>query len=757
MYVKIIHGQPSAALRLALTTLSTGAYFAAVLRLHPWQPYWIRELSVMLAQLYAWKATDLALLRHGEPLRRFWPFLLFDVLVLRPPALVLPGSSSSSADSGSGSSSSSAGSSDSCSSSRNGAGETGATADGTGAARGGEKERCQPGVRRRRHGQPNVPLGSSVRALEFAAGATATAVDPATVAPAAIAGSPQAVALGAAKAKLGGGEQSHAHSSGRRRAGDDPFQKLPAGAVGSQAATAAAASAAAATSEAAAAATRAPAAGAAAAAGAAGAAAAPRQGAALRGPSRQPGAAAAAVGVLPRLRLAARVVAGPLLDFARAYCCCEAANAYLMHRRPEDVLGAQYLTQVLLSCCFATALYCHLSYFFHSMEMLWLAGFALAGGHELPRWAPLFNAPYCSSSPVDFWNNRWHQAFRWWWTRLVFTPVRRALTHGLDRLQQRYGTDGMGAGARTAADDGGNGGDGGGCSPWKGRQEERRQKEVGQEEGQEEERKQQGEGRALKAAPHHLRRGGGGGVSVHVTAAAHAAAHVHVFPSPASGSHAHVHGAHKAEIHTAQQNSSHASKRKTGNRSSGSSSSSKHAGANKASGSSSSSRRGSSGSSNITKSSRSGGSGCSSRGLLLGARLARWLLARRRGLQVSVPTVAVFAFSALFHESLLWINFGRPTGEQAAFFLLHAAILLLQRAGQAAAPRLAAALRSRLPRPLRCAACLTLLASTSPLFFAPWFRNSYHRELRVLFYGPTQWAVRVWALGRAPEAVRLFW
>ena len=38
------------------------------------------------------------------------------------------------------------------------------------------------------------------------------------------------------------------------------------------------------------------------------------------------------MGVLPRLRLAARVVAGPLLDFARAYCCCEAANAYLMHR-----------------------------------------------------------------------------------------------------------------------------------------------------------------------------------------------------------------------------------------------------------------------------------------------------------------------------------------------------------------------------------------------------------------------------------------
>lgn len=61
MYVKIIHGQPSAALRLALTTLSTGAYFAAVLRLHPWQPYWIRELSVMLAQLYAWKVTGVEL------------------------------------------------------------------------------------------------------------------------------------------------------------------------------------------------------------------------------------------------------------------------------------------------------------------------------------------------------------------------------------------------------------------------------------------------------------------------------------------------------------------------------------------------------------------------------------------------------------------------------------------------------------------------------------------------------------------------
>ncbi|PNH08183.1 hypothetical protein TSOC_005272 [Tetrabaena socialis] len=123
-------------------------------------------------------------------------------------------------------------------------------------------------------------------------------------------------------------------------------------------------------------------------------------------------AAAAASAVLPssglgRLRLAAAASLGPLLDFVVCYNACEAINAYLMPRRAEDVLAAPLVVQAFLSTCFATALYFHLRYFFHSMEMLWAAGFALVLGRRVARWQPLFDSPERSTSPVDFWNNRY--------------------------------------------------------------------------------------------------------------------------------------------------------------------------------------------------------------------------------------------------------------------------------------------------------------------------------------------------------------
>lgn len=46
----------------------------------------------------------------------------------------------------------------------------------------------------------------------------------------------------------------------------------------------------------------------------------------------------------------------------------------------------------------------------------------------------------------------------------------------------------------------------------------------------------------------------------------------------------------------------------------------------------------------------------------------------------AVPTVAAFAASGLSHELLVHIFFGRATGHQLAFFMLHAAILMAQRA-----------------------------------------------------------------------------
>lgn len=41
--------------------------------------------------------------------------------------------------------------------------------------------------------------------------------------------------------------------------------------------------------------------------------------------------------------------------------------------------------------------------------------------------------------------------------------------------------------------------------------------------------------------------------------------------------------------------------------------------------------------------------------------------------------MAVFLVSGLFHELLLYINFGKASGEQLAFFMIHAVVLVVQR------------------------------------------------------------------------------
>eukprot|EP00955_Chlamydomonas_euryale_P028366 298702-Chlamydomonas_euryale.AAC.4 len=50
------------------------------------------------------------------------------------------------------------------------------------------------------------------------------------------------------------------------------------------------------------------------------------------------------------------------------------------------------------------------------------------------------------------------------------------------------------------------------------------------------------------------------------------------------------------------------------------------------------------------------------------------------GAAKAVCTFAVFIASGFFHEFLLWTNFGRATGEQMLFFVLHGAFVLLQSA-----------------------------------------------------------------------------
>lgn len=86
----------------------------------------------------------------------------------------------------------------------------------------------------------------------------------------------------------------------------------------------------------------------------------------------------------------------------------------------------------------------------------------------------------------------------------------------------------------------------------------------------------------------------------------------------------------------------------------------------------------------------------------------------------AVCVLAVFMASGLFHELTLMLFFGAPTGEQLAFFVLHGAVVLAERA---AAPALCASrLVRRVPRWARVAATNVFLASSTLIFIRPWFR-----------------------------------
>ncbi|KAG2488400.1 hypothetical protein HYH03_013084 [Edaphochlamys debaryana] len=648
-------------MRCAAAAALTVSYFLSVLCLHPWQPYWIRELSVMLVQLYAWKVFDLVLFRHGESLRPFGAFLLCDVLVLRPPALVLPPAEGGGAAAAVAIVQATGGKGREA---RKAAADAAAAKAQAPAATGmeGRRKSPWPGLR--------TPEGADLSPRTVMLGGAGGGCK------ALLSGSTSAGSLTCATA--GGTASRHssaaASDDGSAAAGKDPA------ACGSAAETAG---------------------------------------------SRQRGLWEAA----GRLRLAAVVVVGPLHDFLWTYNVCEALNAYLMHRRGEDILAAPLLAQVWLSCCFAGALFFHLRYFFHSMEMLWLAGFALASGARLPRWQPLFNWVGLATSPEDFWNRRWHQMFRWWWTRLVFLPTRRALQRGFAALQQAEAR-GNSTGVASAESK----------MPQAASQKEREEEEEGSEPGV-------GDRPSLRASSGGAAGGGG--------------------PKP------------RRQGATGNTCGSGSSRSRSGKRGKGHG---QRCGPQHRPGPRHRPRPAQEGNQAEHGSHREGEQRWRQRWVpALRRAVARRLLAVRGPAVQGLPVLAVFAFSAAFHESLLWINFGRPTGEQAAFFLLHASLLLAQRVLEAAlcgrrsngrnpdAPRP----RQPVPEPstarpwartllhqLQTVACwagfMGVAALSSPLFFRPWFRNQYHKELRVLAYGPAGWAVRVWVLGLPREGVRLF-
>ncbi|GLC70520.1 hypothetical protein PLESTF_001979000 [Pleodorina starrii] len=768
VYRRCVHSVASKPLRCFLAAALTASYLLAVLYLHPWQPYWIRELSVMLSQLFAWKVADMALLRYGQPLPYggFWSWILFDVLVLRPPALVLP-----------------------C---RNGAVAVAVAAAPLGppaqppvhtaleaprrasdGPAGGQRHGGRDGAAARRRPEPTAAAAVAAqrtsgtapssectaetarrRRRPLAAGtatdrerveATAAHRVPATArgkvatgsGGGGVGGGTGAAAAGVVaedmngKAREGGGDEVQRRPGARGGLGGCNSNNLRAQPPGDSRQTLQG--------------KKAPCGGSSAhgrssssrsrCSSSSSSSCSSNTSSNSSGPSHSsvsegscdgrdgcadpvercgrgdPGggrytAAGVVVAVSARTRLAAAVVWAPLLDFLWYYNACEAVNAYLMHRHTDDILAAPLLVQAWLSACFATALYFHLQYFFYSMEMLWVVGFAVAGGVRCERWAPLFNCPERSTSPLDFWNNRWHQAFRWWWTRLVFAPLRSGLSAAIDCLAPPRPADeaaggvgggGGGGGGDVGEDDGGGSGGGGG------RVQVRGGGSAGSTSAPPHAADGAGTAAAADAAPgatayvaiqgRLVCRGKDAGGSQLDSAAAAAAAAAAACGTPrgsvrAEGGRRQRHqggdrsssrvgdgcggggGGQRGSLwrwlglvwrdgrvptsglngRQQQQPPPQQQRRKRTPRQKRT----KHAGGARTT-------RGGGGS--------DAGAGCGGRsdcggvGAGSGRRpgWARWLRRHRRSLLLAVPTVAVFMFSALFHETLLWINFGRPT------------------------------------------------------------------------------------------------
>jgi hypothetical protein len=82
---KILHATVGTWKRGLGAILMSVLYFALVCNFIPWNPYWIRELHVMVWVVTCWKLLDLAFLREGEVLGQPWiDFIGYDAISLRP-------------------------------------------------------------------------------------------------------------------------------------------------------------------------------------------------------------------------------------------------------------------------------------------------------------------------------------------------------------------------------------------------------------------------------------------------------------------------------------------------------------------------------------------------------------------------------------------------------------------------------------------------------------------------------------------------
>ena len=94
-------------------------------------------------------------------------------------------------------------------------------------------------------------------------------------------------------------------------------------------------------------------------------------------------------------------------------------------------------------------------------------------------------------------------------------------------------------------------------------------------------------------------------------------------------------------------------------------------------------------------------------------------------LEQALPLLAVFLLSGLVHEYMCWAAFGRTSGHQLAFFLLHGAAAVAEAVLHRAVPWLHTAAAGRA---LWRAASLAFAVATSVIFMKPWLLAGYHQD-----------------------------
>lgn len=110
----------------------------------------------------------------------------------------------------------------------------------------------------------------------------------------------------------------------------------------------------------------------------------------------------------------------------------------------------------------------------------------------------------------------------------------------------------------------------------------------------------------------------------------------------------------------------------------------------------------------------------------------------------ALPVLAVFALSGLVHEYMQWAAFGHATGDQALFFGLHGAAIVVEGALLRALPGLRG---SRAARAAWRVGTLAFCVATCVIFMRPWLAAGYHRQ----FWHPVS-PVSHWLLLLQPMA-----